>query len=92
MTPKIIEKAIQRFTKAYTLSGKAKLKEVEKDLEGTIKRGKKLKFMIERQLYNKEAAMKYNECREAIEKDQSISIKEKDKYLKDLEELFIFDL
>ncbi len=47
MNSKVVEKAIQRFTKAYTLSGKAKLKDIEKDLEGTIKRGKKLKFMID---------------------------------------------
>ena len=65
---------------------------MEKDLEDSIKRAKKLRFFIEKELYSKEANIKYKECKDAIMDDRSLSSKEKDKYLSDLDELFIFDL
>lgn len=59
MNIKYMDNALQRFTKAYTLSGKTKKKDMEKDLENSIKRAKKLKFFIEKEIYSKEASQKY---------------------------------
>lgn len=56
---KLLDNAILRYTKAYTLSGSLQKKEMQKDLEMSIKRAKKMKFFIERDLYNKEANLKY---------------------------------
>lgn len=65
---------------------------MERILEQSIKRARKIRFFIEREIYNREAGQKYEECRKAIESDQSISGKERERFLADLEELFIFDL
>lgn len=59
MNIKYMDNALQRFTKAHTLSGKTKKKDMEKDLENSIKRAKKLKFFIEKEIYSKEASQKY---------------------------------
>ena len=59
LSAKLVENGILRITKAYTLSGKANKKDAERDLEQTLKRVKKVKFFIEREIYNKEAQDKY---------------------------------
>lgn len=91
LNTKLLETAIQRLTKAYTLCGKSKKKEMEKEIEDQIKRAKKIKFLIERQIYNKEASEKYQECKNVIKNDKKLSENERLKLQADLDELFIFD-
>lgn len=91
LNTKLLETAIQRLTKAYTLCGKSKKKEMEKEIEDQIKRAKKIKFLIERQIYNKEASEKYQECKNVIKNDKNLSENERLKLQADLDELFIFD-
>ena len=88
---KKINTAIKRYTKALSLCCSQKKNFFERKICDRIKRVKKLRFFVEKFFYENEAREKYDELRGKIENDETISEKEKNEYLKDLEKFFKFD-
>ena len=88
---KKIDTAIKRYKKAKSLCSSQNKKNFEKEISENILRAKKLKFYIEKIIYEKEAKEKYEELLKKIENDININENEKNEYLEDLKKFFKFD-
>ncbi len=88
---KILDTAIKRYKKAYTLCSSQDKRLYETNILNNICLTKKLKYFIEKEGYENEAKNKYEEIKHKIQNDANINEYERSKHLKSLDEFIKLD-